>query len=306
MAKALRAGVVLVIVTTAVTSWAWAVERELAGVRLGQKALDLLAQPGFGQPDYIGPLATLGEMESAQGTGGAAQTTARRGQGGPAGPARAARRASRGMRMGQAPGGDLGVAERPHLSVSLTAAAARRGARGMGSGRRGMGAGAAGGGARRAAARGTGARAARGATGARTRAVGRATAEGPGMYWYYRRMADVVLVLTLDRVGMVTAITLTGTFPYRAGRTSRGIGLSNTYMDIIAQYGYPDRTAILGSALQLTYIDHGVRFQLEGMKVREIAIGAYVTAGVEAAPAQTPQSTTPPAGLSDEELRGYL
>ncbi len=126
------------------------------------------------------------------------------------------------------------------------------------------------------------------------------------MYWYYRRIADVVTVLTLDRVGVVRAITLTGTFPYRAGRTSRGIGLSSTYMDIIAQYGYPDTTAILGSAVQLTYVDHGVRFQLEGMKVREIAIGTYVTAGVEAAPAQTPQSVTPPAGLTPEELRGYL
>lgn len=126
------------------------------------------------------------------------------------------------------------------------------------------------------------------------------------MYWYYRRLADVVLVLTLDQPGTVRAITLSGTFPYRGGRTSRGIGLSSTYMDIVAQYGYPDRTTILGSAVQLTYVDHGVRFQLEGMRVREIAIGAYVTAGVEAAPGQAPESTTPPAGLSIEELRGYL
>jgi len=126
------------------------------------------------------------------------------------------------------------------------------------------------------------------------------------MYWYYRRMADVVLVLSLDRVGIVRAITLGGTFPYRAGRTSRGIGLSSTYMDIIAQYGYPDRTAILGTAVQLTYVDHGVRFQLEGMQVREIAVGAYVTAGVEAAPEAAPESITPPAGLTTEELRGYL
>jgi hypothetical protein len=126
------------------------------------------------------------------------------------------------------------------------------------------------------------------------------------MYWYYHRLADVVLVLSLDQTGVVRAITLTGTFPYRGGRTTRGIGLASTYMDIIAQYGYPDRTAVLGSALQLTYVDHGVRFQLEGMRVREIAIGAYVTAGVEAAPSQAPESTAPPAGLSIEELRGYL
>jgi hypothetical protein len=126
------------------------------------------------------------------------------------------------------------------------------------------------------------------------------------MYWYYRRPGAAVLVLTLDGQGVVRALTLSGALPYSAGRTSRGIGLTSTYMDIIAQYGYPDQALVQGAGIQLTYVDHGVRFQLEGMSVREIAIGAYVTAGVEAAPPAAPESVTPPAGLSTEELRGYL
>ena len=302
MGRALRAGVVLIIVCVAVSSWAEAVERELAGVRLGQKALDLLTKPGFGQPDYIGPLATLGTMAPPPGTQTQEQLAPGGGQGGPTGPARRGGAGGRGMRMGQAPAsaGSLGVATGPRVGVSLTG---RMGGGGRGGGR-GMRAGGRGGGGRGGGGRAGGGRAVGGGR-ARTSAAAGST-EGPGMYWYYGRTADVVLVLTLDRVGVVRAITLSGTFPYRAGRTSRGIGLASTYMDIIAQYGYPDNTAILGTSVQLTYVDHGVRFQLEGMKVREIAIGAYVTAGVAAAPSQTPETVTPPAGLSVEELRGYL
>ena len=309
MGRALRAGVVLIVIGVVVSSWAGAVERELAGVRLGQKALDLLTKAGFGQPDYIGPLATFGEMAGPEGTGAETLAAPGAGQAGPTGPAGSTRGGRRAMGMGQAPGatGSLGMAAGPRLGVSLTGGMMGGAGRGM---RAGRGAGAARGGARGAARGGGTARAGgagRAGGAARTRA-GAATAglAGPGMYWYYHRIADVVLVLSLDRTGMVTAITLTGTFPYRGGRTSRGIGLSSTYMDIIAQYGYPDRTAIQGTAVQLTYVDHGVRFQLEGMKVREIAIGSYVTAGVEAAPGQAPESTTPAAGLSIEELRGYL
>lgn len=311
MARAVRAAVLVVLISVAASSWSAAVERELAGVRLGQRALDLLTKPGFGQPDFIGPLGALGGMAAAEGpaeearqAAGAAGTAARRA--GPTGPTAQRGGGRRGMGGGgmggmrRAPASVRGASDAgvgSSLRVSLTA-----GMMGGGRGMRGGGGGARGG------ARGGAAGAGRAAGAARTRTTAAgAQDETAWMYWYYRRPGDVSLVLTLDRAGIVRAITLTGTFPYRAGRTSRGIGLNSTYMDIITQYGYPDQTAILGTALQLTYVDHGVRFQLEGMRVRQITIGSYVTAAAaEATPTPAPEAGPPPAGLSVEELRGYL
>ena len=138
------------------------------------------------------------------------------------------------------------------------------------------------------------------------RAAGGATVEGPGMYWYYRRQGGAVIVLTLDREGEVIAITLTGNAPTPEGRTTRNIGLGNGYMEIIAQYGYPDQIVSGGTVLELTYVDHGVRFTLDAMRVREIAIGAHIAAQAEAAPVAPEVAPPPAAGMSVEELRGYL
>ena len=57
--------------------------------------------------------------------------------------------------------------------------------------------------------------------------------------------------------------------------------------------------------LELTYVDHGVRFTLESMRVNAIAIGSHIAAEIELAPA-APEAAPPPAGMSVEELRGYL
>jgi len=126
------------------------------------------------------------------------------------------------------------------------------------------------------------------------------------MFWYYRRPGGVVMVLSLDPVGRVTQVTLSGPGPYPQGRTTRGIGLGDDYMKIIGAYGYPDQALTGAAAVELTYVDHLVRFRLEGMRVTEIAVGTPVTAGVETAPAEAPVREAPPAGLSIEELRGYL
>ncbi|HUU54748.1 MAG TPA: hypothetical protein VMY87_07495 [Armatimonadota bacterium] len=113
-------------------------------------------------------------------------------------------------------------------------------------------------------------------------------------------------MLTLDREGEVIAITLSGTAPSPQARTTREIGLSSGYMEIIAQYGYPDQIVSGGTILELTYVDHGVRFTLDSMRVREIAIGAHIAAQAEAAPVAPEVAPPPPAGMSVEELRGYL
>ena len=126
------------------------------------------------------------------------------------------------------------------------------------------------------------------------------------MFWYYRRPGSVVMIVHLDTKGKVAGVTLSGDMPYLAGTTSRNIGLTSSYMEVISRYGYPDQSTTLANAVELTYLDHGVRFRLEGMRVKEIAIGSSVTKAVLAAPVQVAPATPPPAGLTVEELRGYL
>ena len=267
MARAIWAIICLGTLTGGACSSAWAVERELAGVRLGEMALGLLDKPGYGEPDFIGPLGSIAIASVLQGQvlGQTAPTalarpglsggTARRGPAGPAG-----RMEDEGMRGGEGRGGGAG---------------ARRGTTGAGAL-------------------------------SRPAAAGGAQGGGAGMYWYYRRLGGAVVVLSLDLRGEVKAITLTGDASYLAGRTSRSIGLTNSYMEIIGQYGYPDQVITAGNQIELTYVDHGVRFSLENMRVREIAIGAHIGQTIQTAPALPVDTGPPPAGLGVEELRGYL
>ena len=73
----------LLLASFAINSPTWAVERELAGVRLGDKALTLLSRPGFGEPTYIGPIGTI-SLPSPEPVG-AARAGARAGPSGPGG-----------------------------------------------------------------------------------------------------------------------------------------------------------------------------------------------------------------------------
>jgi len=261
MGKAAWAWAGLALVVCVASPRAWAVERELAGVRLGDRALELLDRPGYGEPDFIGPLGAVSQASEPE----------------------------RGVR---AAGGGVG------RSGPAGPSGGRAGARGGGS---------------RAAGRGMAARGMRGGRGAtagggagrRTRTGGAGAVAERGMYWYYRRSGGAVVLLSLDLKGEVKAITLIGNMPYEAGRTTRAIGLTSGYMEIITQYGYPDQVVSGGTVLELTYVDHGVRFTLDAMRVAEIAIGAHIAAAAEAAPVVGPEPP-PPAGMSVEELRGYL
>jgi len=266
MRKAVWTCISLVLLTGAIATHGWAVERELWNVRLGTKAMNLLDKPGYGQPHFIGPLGAISVVtEQASASGGAA-APAGTARSGPAGPS--AGGGGRGGARGGGRGGGM-----------------RGGGQGGSRGGRG---GAAGGGARVG------------------RATGGRTVEGPGMFWYYRRPGGAVIVLTLDRQGEVIAITLTGNAPAPEALTTRNIGLGSSYMEIIAQYGYPDQIVSGGTILELTYVDHGVRFTLDAMRVREIAIGAHIAAQAEAAPVGPEVAPPPPSGMSVEELRGYL
>ncbi|UCC67471.1 MAG: hypothetical protein JSV79_10115, partial [Armatimonadota bacterium] len=156
-------------------------------------------------------------------------------------------------------------------------------------------------------ARGMGAGGARGGAGVSRTAAPRASQdEARGMYWYYRRPGGATIVLSLTQTGEVWGITLTGNTAYPEGRTSRGIGLTSSYMQLISQYGYPDQIITGGTTLELTYVDHSVRFTLDNMRVRKISIGAHIGQALQPTPEIAPEEALPPAGLSVEELRGYL
>jgi hypothetical protein len=314
----------LLVVTVAVSSCSWAVERELCGVRLGDRALSLLDKPGYGQPAYIGPLGTISVSAAEQQPAGAAAGAAARS--GPSGPARAGRagamraaRGARGRARGAGVGGAMRGGRRAVAAPGLGGAGAPSGFQtvltgALGSGARGgrtgamrgsMRAGAMRGGARAGARAGAARAGARGGRAGAGAAGARAGAAGAGLYWYYRRPGGAVIVFTLSLEGEVTAISLSGISPTPGGRTSRGIGLGHGYMDVVAQYGYPDQSVSSGATLEMTYVDHGVRFTLDSMRVRQIEIGAAIAAAVEAAPA-APEVGPPAAGMSPEELRGYL
>jgi hypothetical protein len=141
--------------------------------------------------------------------------------------------------------------------------------------------------------------------GAAAAQTGKAQNAPQTMYWLYLRPGGATLTLTLNPKGVVTAITLSGVRPYPPGLTTRRIGLGNSYLDVIHSYGYPDQATPQAAALDLTYIDHGVRFHLDGMKVTQITIGAYVMAAVVPVPA-APGPATPPAGMGVNELQGYM
>jgi len=315
MRRAVWSSLSLFVVIGALSSSSWAVERELCGVRLGDKALNLLDKPGYGQPAYIGPLGTISvtSAEQQQAAGAATGGAARSGPSGPSGGMRGGRRGGGGMRGGMRGGRRGGMAVAPGIGTMAAGSdfqtvltGGRRGGMGgsrgggMRGGRRG---GARGGGARGGGARG-GARGGMGTGGVRGRA-GAAGVRGPGLYWYYRRPGGAVIVFALSLDGEITAISLSGMTPTPGGRTSRGIGLGHGYMDLIAQYGYPDQSVSSGTVLEMTYVDHGVRFALDSMRVRQIEIGAVIAAEAEAAPT-APEVGPPPAGMSTEELRGYL
>ena len=292
MRKLACASLCLALIIGLLASGAWAVERELAGVRLGDRSLDLLDRPGFGEPNFIGPLGTLAYVAPQQ------QQPSQASAAGPVGPS-AAVGAGAGTRAGGMRGGGMGGGG--------MRGGMRGGGMGGGMGGGGMRGGAAGRAAGRAAggAMRTGAVGAR-AGGARAAAPGASSVAGPGMYWYYRRPGGATLLLSLTQTGQVTAITLTGRSLYIRGRTTRGIGLTSSYMELISQYGYPDQIVTGGTVLELTYADHGVRFTLDNMQVTEISIGPHIARAFQPEVEVAPEEALPPAGLSVEELRGYL
>jgi len=225
-----------------------AVESGLAGVRLDQRALDLLDLQGYGPPEFFGPLGmvtTWGIAQPAAPTGGAPSGGygASTGLGG-LGSAGAPRPVAPGAALGGASSGG------PRLRFGL------------------------GGGARRSTSSAaapsyvpTAAPAARPATPLAQAEAG----EGGTVYWLYRKSGGVQVVVGISPSGKVNSVVLSGP-SYPAAKTEGGVRLGDTYTAVLDKYGFPDGTQNVGTGLVLRYANAGLTLTLVNMRVQTIAL----------------------------------
>jgi len=114
-------------------------------------------------------------------------------------------------------------------------------------------------------------------------------------YWIYKKQGNVKVVLGVDPSGNVATITVQGPSSLSI-YTNRGIGLGDTFSDLVNAYGYPERTLPTGQGLQIAYPEQDVTFTLENLRVVEIAIGqppAPPPTARRAATAARPAGATP-------------
>ena len=271
----LAIGVVVVLVAC-VSRPLWAVEQELAGVRLNQKALSVLQNESYRMPDYIGPLGGYGLVQAQ-----------------PAGPTGAGGTGAYGASpyLGAAPGyrpypgagagypslyggSSAGALPPPYAAIAGAVPGVSAGTAGMApfSGTAGMA-------PFSAAAGGLG-------------AAGGPAQELTGLvYWLYQKPNRTKAILGINRQGVVTTITVQGT-RYLAATTSRGLTLGDSFEKIVREYGYPDRTEYVGNGLELSYVDHDLKFQVGPSGVTEISIGR-----VPAPPSQPSQAQPVAPGI---------
>jgi hypothetical protein len=252
-----------------------AAEVQLAGVRLDESVLDLLARPGWGQPSGIGPLAELRIQTAATAATAGATITSRS----PGRSAVAGRRASSGMageRAGMR-GGRRGVYTSGELPGGLPPGSGAQASNGL---------------------MNVTAPATTTTTTANAKGELRGTQEL--QYWLYNRPGGVRVILGVAPSGTVSTITAQGSGSTDVF-TSQGIGLGDAFSALFSAYGYPDKTEALSDGLLLIYSDQDIRFILKGMQVTEITIGRP--------PVPTPapvQATTPGAArnVAGRTMRG--
>jgi len=281
-------------------SAARAAEVQLAGVRLDEPVVNLLTRPGWGQPQGIGPLAELAAALPG-GTGGRTAATGTVAAVGPAGTrvgalaGRAASATTPGMLPGMMPG-------MPGMMPGMMGA--------MGPGIAGMRPGMTG----RMGTTGQPGAVSAGAWGLMNQPTQR-TEKGElrgtrGLqYWLYPKRGGVRVILGVEPSGNIATITVQGSFSPEV-YTSRGIGLGDSFTDLISAYGYPERTQPTGEGLEITYPEQDVRFALKSLRITEITIGqppAPPPAAVQAAMpgALGRQQAVPRAGTPGARLPAF-
>jgi hypothetical protein len=246
---------------------ACATELGLAGIRLDQRALDLLDLEAYGTPNFMGPLGVvttwgITQPEAASAAAALAAAAARApafGAAPAAGPAAAAPR-SGGFRI--ALGGRRAPATtQPTPAPTTTARPATL--------RFGLG------GTRSAGATTGGLGAARPMSAA-------PAGEGGQIYWLYNKGMGVQVVAGISASGTVNSIVVSGQ-SYPAVRTEGGVRLGDTYTSVLNNYGFPDTTQNIGDALVLGFQNAGLTLTLRNMRVQTIALSKAAPAPVPAA-----------------------
>jgi hypothetical protein len=250
---------VTLVFTLLAISWlalaANAAEVQLAGVRLDESVLDLLARPGWGQPSGIGPLAELRIQAAAAATTAGTTIT-------PRSPGRSAVPGRRGLSDTAARG------RRASSGMAEEQVGARRGRRGAYTSDEMPG----------GLPPGSGAQVNSGLMNQTAPATTTTSAKGELrgtqelQYWLYNRPGGVRVILGVAPSGTVSTITAQGSSSTEVF-TSQGIGLGDAFSALFSAYGYPDKTEALSDGLLLIYSDQDIRFILKGMQVTEITIG---------------------------------
>lgn len=96
--------------------------------------------------------------------------------------------------------------------------------------------------------------------------------------YVYRAKGGSAYVFQFNKDGRVVQISAYGRRPDPKVRTSRGIGLGDTYNKVIMAYGHPDEHAFQGDIFAIRYNKLGVAFQFETRTNR--VTGIFVAAGI--------------------------
>jgi hypothetical protein len=284
---------VLGVVTAAFTvlPQAQAVEQGLAGIRLGQPALDLLDLKPYGPPQFLGPVGAVTTWgikppETATPVGGApAGITPGYGPA-PTPAAGGGARISLGSRPGPLGGLQFGFGAGRRATPSPAAPAAplaRPPALQFGFGA-----------SRTSQTPTLGA--------AQPRAVPSAALAGEGggpIYWLYS-FGSTQVAVGIDADGKVSSIVLSGP-SYPAAKTEGGVRLGDSYTSVLDKYGFPDSTQNIGVGLVLQYASPGLTLTLQNMRVRVIALARPAPVG-EAVPGRPGAPTAPPGGYGVRAL----
>jgi hypothetical protein len=92
-----------------------------------------------------------------------------------------------------------------------------------------------------------------------------------GVLWLYRRPGGVFILVEMNADGKIYGVTVQGR-AYGGAQTARGVRLGDSYTRILSLYGYPDSNQNEGAHFVLRYYDHGLVFRLYQMRVAVITL----------------------------------
>ncbi len=211
---------------------AHAAELQLAGIRLGQQAMELFSQEPYGPPLFFGPAGTTITWGIAPTAAAAPAAPISYGVAAPAAPAAPAAAPAAGviMRPSFAPeeeelaappaGPMTGIAEFAQPMAAPVVAPPPQ------------------------------------AAGA--------------IYWFYS-VAEAQVVIGIDAGGGVQSILVTGR-SWAGGATQRGVRLGDGYLSVLDKHGFPDSTTGAGGNLVLSYAEARLTVTLVNLRVASILL----------------------------------